>query len=69
MDQAAIGRVLRKHIEKTYKTHKEAAAHWKVSPPFLSAVLSGGKRPNREMLADIGYVCAEYSPNYVKVKK
>lgn len=69
MDQIGIGKVLRRHIQMNYKTQKEAADKWNVSPSFVSAVLSGAKRPTSDMLSEIGYKCAEYSPQFVKVKK
>lgn len=69
MDQTGIAKLLTRYVEKTYKSRREAAEKWSVSPSFVSAVLKGNKRPTAAMLKDIGYECEAYCPNYVKVKK
>jgi hypothetical protein len=46
---------LRVHIARHYKTQKAAAAAWGVSTAFVSAVLTGRKRPTDAMLAEAGF--------------
>lgn len=42
------------YIRKTYRNLEEAAQKYKVSVAFVSAVQTGKKPPNKEMLADLG---------------
>ena len=68
MDKVGMGKVLRRHVERTYKTHREAADNWSVSPSYLSAVLNGKRTPTAAMLKDVGYECLPYSPQFVRSK-
>ena len=42
------------YVRSNYRTHKEAASHYKVSPAFISAVARGNRGPNEAMLKDMG---------------
>ena len=45
---------LKRHIDREFGTQKSAADYWGISESYLSEVLSGKKRPNAQILDDVG---------------
>ena len=42
------------HVRRSYRNQREAARHYGVSVAFVSAVTTGKRAPNKQMLADMG---------------
>lgn len=60
---------VRKYIERVHKTQAAAAAHWGVSPAFVSAVLSGLKMMPDYMANDAGYEIVQHVAEWRRIKK
>lgn len=61
---------LRVYVARCFRTKTAAAAHWSVSPQFITMVLGGKKSPTVAMLRDCGYeAVTTKTTTYRKIKK
>ncbi len=64
-----IRAVVRAYIAKTYTTQAAAARAWKVSPSFVSAVLSGEKMVPDYMANEAGYELVQAEAEWIRIRK